>query len=55
MPIENTDSSNGGLLFYDNHATLQLQVEDVNRVLNFPNIDVNYNDAEVIKSKPRMP
>ena len=32
-----------------------LTEDDVNRILNLPNIDMMYSDAEVIKSKPRMP
>lgn len=54
-PLDNPDSSNGGLLFYDNTRTMSLAEEDVNRVLSLPNIDMMYPDAEIMKSKPRMP
>jgi len=54
-PLENPDSSNGGLVFYENTHAMSLSEEDINRVLSLPNIDMMYPDAEVIKSKPRMP
>jgi hypothetical protein len=55
MPIDNPDSSNGGLTFYDNNTTMALSEDDINKVLSFPNLDMTYIDAEVMKTKPRMP
>jgi hypothetical protein len=55
MPIDNPDSSNGGLAFYDNNQTMSLSEDDINKVLSLPNLDMAYIDAEIMKSKPRMP
>lgn len=53
--IENNDSSNGGLVFYDNSETINQSRDEVNKVLNLPNADLMYSDIEVMKTKPRMP
>lgn len=53
--IENNDSSNGGLVFYDNTETLNQSRDDINKLLNLPNADLVFSDIEVMKTKPRMP
>lgn len=53
--IENLDSSNGGLVFYDNTETINQSTADVNKVLSLPNADLMFSDVEVMKTKPRMP
>ena len=54
-PLENLDSSNGGLVFHENSESINLSKDDVNRVLNLPNCDLVVPDAEVMRHKPRMP
>jgi hypothetical protein len=39
-PLENPDSSNGGLNFHDNTHAMSLTEDDIARVLNLPNIDM---------------
>jgi len=54
-PIDNADSSNGGLVFAENTEALGLSREDINKNLNLPNMDLVYSDIEMMKSKPKMP
>lgn len=53
--IDNTDSSNGGLIYNDNKDVMYMTKDEICKHLNLPNGDVNYSDVEVMKKKPRMP
>lgn len=53
--IENNDSSNGGLVFYENTEAITQSRDEVNKVLSLPNADLMFSDIEVMKTKPRMP
>ena len=53
--IENNDSSNGGLVFYENTEAINQSRDEVNKVLSLPNADLMFSDIEVMKTKPRMP
>ena len=53
--IENLDSSNGGLSFENNTDVLNMSKEEQMRSISLPNIDLCYEDIEIMKSKPRMP
>jgi hypothetical protein len=49
------DSSNGGLMFYDNTKYMNMNSHEVKSLLQLPNIDINIDDIEIMKSKPKMP
>lgn len=53
--LENKDSSNGGLVFYENTEVLNLVKDDVIKLMNLPNKDLVIEDVELIPTKPRMP
>ena len=55
LPLENKDSSNGGLHFYENVEVLNYQKDDVIKLMNLPNKDLTIEDVELIPSKPKMP
>ena len=54
-PLENLDSSNGGLQFTENTEVISLSKTEVEKTLNLPNGDLNFSDTEKIISKSRMP
>ena len=54
-PVDNHDSSNGGLVFVDNTETIAMSKEEISRFMNLPNNDMNIDDVEIIPTKPRMP
>jgi len=53
--IENLDSANGGLAFTENAEVLHVTKEEISQRLSLPNADVNFDDIEIMRSKPRMP
>lgn len=53
--LENKDSSNGGLIFYENIEVLNYVKDDVIKLMNLPNKDLTIEDVELIPTKPRMP
>lgn len=53
--IDNSDSSNGGLVYSDNKEVSNLTRDDICKVLSLPNIDLSYDDVQVMTKKPRMP
>ena len=55
FPVDNTDSSNGGLIFADNTDTVNMSKEDMVRLMNLPNGDLSLDDIEKIPTKPKMP
>lgn len=53
--LENQDSSNGGLIYSENHEMIQASKEDVIKALLLPNTDLVYDDVQKMMNKPRMP
>ena len=53
--IENLDSANGGLAYTENTEVLHITKEEISQRLALPNADVNFDDIEIMRSKPRMP
>ena len=52
--IHNPDSSNGGLQYADNKEVFNYTKEDIQRVLNLPNTDLNIKDVQTMVKKPIM-
>lgn len=53
--LDNTDSSNGGLVYSENKEVARLSTGEICKILSLPNSDVTMDDVEVMKKKPRMP
>jgi hypothetical protein len=53
--LENKDSADGGLVFYENTEVLSMVKDDVIKLMNLPNKDLCIEDVELIPTKPRMP
>jgi hypothetical protein len=53
--IDNTDSSNGGLIYTENKDANTLTTGEVCKLLSLPNHDLDINDVEIMKKKPKMP
>lgn len=53
--LDNSDSSNGGLIFNENKEVSNLTNDDISKRLSLPNFDVSLFDVEVMRKKPRMP
>lgn len=48
LPLENKDSSNGGLVFQENIEVLNYTKDDVIKFMNLPNRDLTIDDVELI-------
>lgn len=53
--LDNSDSSNGGLIYSENKEVTNITNEEICKRLNLPNFDVTLYDVEVMRKKPRMP
>jgi len=53
--IDNPDSHSGGLVFSANKEVIGVTKDEINRVLNLPNLDLGIDDVEKMLNKPRMP
>lgn len=53
--IDNADSSNGGLVYSENKEVSGLNRDDICKALALPNLDLSYEDVQVMIKKPRMP
>ena len=42
-------------MFCDNTKYMNMNNNDVKSLLQLPNIDINIDDIEIMKSKPKMP
>jgi hypothetical protein len=42
-------------MFCDNAKYMNMNNNDVKSLLQLPNIDINIDDIEIMKSKPKMP
>lgn len=52
--IENLDSANGGLAYTENSEILHMSKDEICQRLNIPNLDLTFDDIELMKMKPRM-
>ena len=42
-------------MFYDNTKYMNMNNNEVKSLLQLPKIDINIDDIEIMKSKPKMP
>lgn len=53
--LDNSESSNGGLVYSANKDVQGQTKEDICKLLSLPNIDVTFDDVQAMTKKPRMP